>query len=132
MNRFTLANYLIYIEKNENERIIGIYKNQLLSEKNVDKQKIIQILRGIINPVINYLYFKETEEAKEFFERINKKQNSIIYVNNLKKSFELSKNEEIQKYFSKYIEKIDKEDEQIYKLFCEFLLLFPELEEKKY
>ena len=130
-NSLTLANYLISIERNLNENIIGIYKNQPLSEMNIDKKKIIQKLNDIINPVISYLDFKDLKETpKEYFDRIDKKKNSQIYATNLKNSFKLSKDEQIQKYFSKYIQKLDKEDEKIYELFCEFLLLFPELEER--
>lgn len=120
---YLLSNYLISIEKGEKDRIIGVYKNQPFSCE-VDKKEIIALLEKLVIPTKKYLNYNENYNSiNEYLENIDLK--SDIYRNLLVDSLTFVESVQIKKYFSQYLTSFDKEDILIYKLCCEFLILFP-------
>ena len=125
VEKYLLANYLISIEKGITDKIIGIYKNQPYSVE-VNKKNIINLLQNIIEPSRKFLnYSDKYKSIDEYLKGINLKD-SEVYRNSIHDSLKLDENKDIKKYFSRYLTSFDEEDIKIYKLCCEYLILFPD------
>ena len=128
--KYLLANYLISIENGETNKIIGIYKNHPYSIE-VKKKTIIESLKKLIEPAQKFLNYSEKYKTlEEYLKDILQKDNES-YRNAIYNSLEFDKMEEIKKYFSQYLTSFDEEDIQIYKLCCEYLILFPDVPFKR-
>ena len=128
--KYLLANYLISIENGETNKIIGIYKNHPYSLE-VKKDTIIESLKKLIESAQKFLnYSKKYKTLEEYLKDILQKDNES-YRNAIYNSLEFDKMEEIKKYFSQYLTSFDEEDIQIYKLYCEYLILFPDIPFKR-
>ena len=122
-------NILISIYKGKNsDNIIGIFKNQPYTHFDINKKQIIKDLKNIIEPSKNYLNYKNNKSFDIYFNNINHK--NPIYKEGLIKSEEFYQNSEIEKFFLKYNPLLDECDLEIYKLYSEFLLLFPKIKNK--
>lgn len=122
-------NILISIYKGKNsDNIIGIFKNQPYYQFDVNKKQIINDLKNIIEPSKKYLNYENKKSFNDYFNNIDYK--NPTYKEGLIKSEEFYQNAEIEKFFSKYKPSLDEDDLEIYKLYCEFLLLFPKIKNK--
>ena len=122
-------NILISISKsNNNYNIIGIFKNDPYSNFNINKKLIIENLKNIIEPSQNYLNYDIKKSFQQYFENIDFKDST--YKNGLINSVIFNNNDDIEKYFAKYINIFDEDDLTIYKLYSEYLILFPTIKNK--
>lgn len=132
-----LPNCLISISKGTIDQIIGIYKNQSFYGYEVKKIEIIQKIKNFIKDIKDFLDYKEKDldNVSKYINEIEIKDKLYNVKDKYKKALQASKqfnkDKEINRYFIKYIDLFDDLDYQIYELFSEYLLLFPEIYNKK-
>lgn len=115
---------LITISVSDKRKVIGIYNNTpFIEPKLVIEQKLVDELKNKIESVSKILNFDDKKNFFDYQEGINEK-NLEIYKSEIKSSFDYEK--QISQYFSFYKEKLSDLEIQLYDLYSEYMLLFPD------
>lgn len=119
-------NLLITISVSNTPKIIGIYQNvSFVEPKIVIKKKLLQELKIIIENASKPLNFKMEKEYLQYLDEIDKK-NLPQYEKAIKDSYNFEK--KLVDYFNFYKEKLNELEIELYDLYSEFMILFPDLD----
>ena len=119
-------NLLITISASNSPKIIGIYQNTPLSEpKIVIKKELLEELKNIIENASKPLNFEMNKTYFQYIDEIDRK-NLTQYENAVKDSYQYEK--KLGEYFNIYKEQLNELEIELYDLYSEFMILFPDIE----
>ena len=119
-------NLLITISVSNAPKIIGIYQNlSFIEPKIVIKKELLQELKIIIENASKPLNFKMEKEYLQYLNEIDMK-NLTQYEKAIKDSYKYEK--KLVDYFNFYKEKLNELEIELYNLYSEFMILFPDFD----
>ena len=117
---------LITVSVSNVPKIIGIYKNTPFSEpKIVIKKELLEELKNIIENASKPLNFEKNKTYLQYIDEIDRK-NLSQYENAVKNSYQYEK--KLFEYFNIYKEQLNELEIELYDLYSEFMILFPDIE----
>ena len=122
-------NLLITITVSNSPKIIGIYQNEPFIEPIIIiKNELISELKAFIETASKPLNYKREKEYLRYLDDIDMK-NITQYYNAIKDSYEFEK--KLVDYFNIYKEHLNDLEIELYDLYSEFMILFPDIDEKE-
>ena len=119
-------NYLISISMIDKPKIIAIYLNNPFIEMKLNhtEKDLIKILQSSLENISKIVYLNENENYSTYHER-GKKNIFEEYVKEIKKSYKIEV--KISEYFLIPREKLISDQIEIYKLYSDFMVYFPDI-----
>lgn len=119
-------NLLITISVSNEPKIIGIYQNAPFTEpETVIKKELLKELKNIIENASKPLNFEKKKTFFQYIDEIDRK-NIAQYEKALINSHQYEK--KLVNYFNFYKEQLNELEIELYNLFSEFMILFPEID----